>query len=566
MKKLILRLWCICLCGAVLFAGTFGQNALPVSAVTVTRAEVVDWAKNKVGTSLDYYKGDITTQPYQCVDLIYYYYDYLGVSPGGGNACDFAYNALPAGWQRITVTDGFIPEAGDIAVWKTNASGNSDCGTYTTGWAGHVGIVTAPDVVNPHGFFAVNQNFLQTPYCTENWFNLGAIDCVIRPNFSNTPALSVLETIEHDYRVTIPANHQLICYETPISQTTWKTITRENSHHLYCTKKCVLSDGSVRFFFRSGDGYDLYFTLLSSMSVEEEHNYRYSFADPTCTSAGHYTTSCTNCSYEEIEVISALGHDAGDWEITKMATCSIIGIRQKKCSRCDKVVEREAIPTNGLHLLSSWIVAEEATCTEDGRKEERCTQCSEVLNAELIPATGEHSFGEWVITETPTCDTEGTRTRTCTTCEHYETAILPAGGHSFTPWGLEAAPTCTAAGSQERCCSVCSHRETTSLPATGHSFGEWQEVTDTLNIRICETCNHFEQHSTAALLGDVDSDGKINSTDARLVLQYAVKVVDESVLSLSLADVDRNGNIDSTDARLILQYTVKKIDKFPIAD
>ncbi len=68
-----------------------------------------------------------------------------------------------------------------------------------------------------------------------------------------------------------------------------------------------------------------------------------------------------------------------------------------------------------------------------------------------------------------------------------------------------------------------------------------------------------------ALLGDVDGNGKIDSTDARLVLQYAVKKVGASALDVDLADVDGNGKVDSTDARLILQYAVKKIDAFPKA-
>ncbi len=64
------------------------------------------------------------------------------------------------------------------------------------------------------------------------------------------------------------------------------------------------------------------------------------------------------------------------------------------------------------------------------------------------------------------------------------------------------------------------------------------------------------------LLGDVNGNGTIDSTDARLVLQYTVGKV--SALEVSAAaDVDGNGSIDSTDARLILQYTVRKINKFP---
>ncbi len=64
-----------------------------------------------------------------------------------------------------------------------------------------------------------------------------------------------------------------------------------------------------------------------------------------------------------------------------------------------------------------------------------------------------------------------------------------------------------------------------------------------------------------ALLGDVNNDGRIDSTDARLVLQYAVGKIDY-LSSLDAANVDGNGKIDSTDARLILQYAVGKITQF----
>jgi hypothetical protein len=62
--------------------------------------------------------------------------------------------------------------------------------------------------------------------------------------------------------------------------------------------------------------------------------------------------------------------------------------------------------------------------------------------------------------------------------------------------------------------------------------------------------------------GDVDGNGKVDSTDARLVLQYAVGKIDASKLSLAAADVDGSGKVDSTDARLILQYAVGKISGF----
>jgi hypothetical protein len=65
-------------------------------------------------------------------------------------------------------------------------------------------------------------------------------------------------------------------------------------------------------------------------------------------------------------------------------------------------------------------------------------------------------------------------------------------------------------------------------------------------------------------VGDVNADGKTDSTDARLVLQYAVKKISGEVINLTFADVDGSGKVDSTDARLILQFAVKKINEFPV--
>ena len=68
------------------------------------------------------------------------------------------------------------------------------------------------------------------------------------------------------------------------------------------------------------------------------------------------------------------------------------------------------------------------------------------------------------------------------------------------------------------------------------------------------------------LLGDVDGDGRVTSTDARLTLQYSVKKIGEKDLDLQNADVDGDGKATSTDARLILQKATGKIGRFPKED
>ena len=65
------------------------------------------------------------------------------------------------------------------------------------------------------------------------------------------------------------------------------------------------------------------------------------------------------------------------------------------------------------------------------------------------------------------------------------------------------------------------------------------------------------------LLGDVNNDGKVNAVDARLILQYSVKLVNAEDLELGVADVNGDGAVNAVDARLVLQYSVKLIDKFP---
>lgn len=60
----------------------------------------------------------------------------------------------------------------------------------------------------------------------------------------------------------------------------------------------------------------------------------------------------------------------------------------------------------------------------------------------------------------------------------------------------------------------------------------------------------------AAIQGDLNGDGAVNSADARAVLQYAVGNVKLTAEELKLADVNGDGKVDSADARIILQTAV----------
>lgn len=67
-----------------------------------------------------------------------------------------------------------------------------------------------------------------------------------------------------------------------------------------------------------------------------------------------------------------------------------------------------------------------------------------------------------------------------------------------------------------------------------------------------------------ASYGDVNNDGRIDASDALLVLQYSVKLVELKERQLEFANVDRMDAVDASDALSILQYSVGLISRFGI--
>ena len=163
----VTRIVSIILSFVMLFSITAGID-LSAYATSKTQSEAVNWANAQIGKSLD----QDGVYGAQCVDLIRYYYQFLGVSPVSGNGCDYAKNSLPSGWQRIKIYNGFIPQPGDIAVW-----------TYASSAYGHVAIITSADssrmnVVEQNGSTHITRSHSYS-------YSYGTFYGVIRPNFAS---------------------------------------------------------------------------------------------------------------------------------------------------------------------------------------------------------------------------------------------------------------------------------------------------------------------------------------------------------------------------------------------
>ena len=201
------------------------------------------------------------------------------------------------------------------------------------------------------------------------------------------------------------------------------------------------------------------------------HSYTTTVVAPTCTANGYTLHKCSVCgtSYKD-STTKATGHSYGNSVVTKQPTCTSEGTKTKTCTKCNATVT-ETIPKTS-HKYADTIVA--PTCTTGGYTLHKCSVCGTSYKDSTTKATG-HSYGNSVVTKKPTCTSEGTAIKTCTKCNATVTEKLPAKGHTaVTDKGYPA--TCTTAGKTDGShCSVCNTviKVQTVINATGHKSSGW---------------------------------------------------------------------------------------------
>ena len=214
----------------------------------------------------------------------------------------------------------------------------------------------------------------------------------------------------------------------------------------------------------------------AEFQVECNHtNLEKNTVEATCTEPGKIETVCNECGeVVSTEAIAALGHDFGDYIVTKAPTCTEAGEETAKCSRCEATDTKELVALG--HDFGEYVVTKEATCTEAGEKTAICTRCGEVGEKEAIAALG-HAFGEYVVTKEATCTEPGEETATCTRCGEVVTKAIPAIGHDVKEWEVEKEPTETEKGVKKGKCSICGEEITEEIPKLEETEKETEEET-----------------------------------------------------------------------------------------
>lgn len=337
----------------------------------------------------------------------------------------------------------------------------------------------------------------------------------------------------------------------------------------------------------------------------------------TCSSTGAKSDHwiCKNCrnyfvtdaktpitlhEYSKNIYLPKLSHDIKEVKAVA-ATCTKDGnIAYWVCGRaeCGKFFS-EAEATNEItdvtvkatgHSVTK-ITAVKATCTVNGTIEHyKCSKCSVLFSdaaatkviTDITAKAPGHTAGNWQVKVAAEVGKKGTEVKKCTSCNaELETRDIPAltPSHTHTLVLVKKVPaTCTANGIIEHykcsgCAKLFSDAAATkeiadaTVKSSGHSY-EWV-VTKEAKVGVegekvnkCKTCGDVKETqkipalSPDYMLGDVDSNSKVDATDARLALRAAVGLDKLNDTQKKAADVDKNATVDSTDARLILRAAV----------
>ena len=223
--------------------------------------------------------------------------------------------------------------------------------------------------------------------------------------------------------------------------------------------------------------------------------------------------------------------------VKRVPTCSKEGLKSLYCSLCGKKTE-VAIPVDSSKHGSTEIVKKAAaTCVEAGYTGDTvCKDCGAVLTAgSVIPANGVHDRDE---------------TGTCTVCGNV--ANITVSFKDNTGFSVDNDAKIVVIRKTLKAEELSANIASGSWTVTD-AAGNALEGTDAVKTGSLLKASGSDAVYTVIILGDVNSDGKVNAADARLVLRVASRIETGSGLFEIAADCDGKEKISASDARIVLR-------------
>ena len=185
-------------------------------------------------------------------------------------------------------------------------------------------------------------------------------------------------------------------------------------------------------------------------SETHEHNFEIiEWVDQTCTTDGHITYQCTECTESYTDIYPATGHDfvAVDY---LAPGCETDGYVYYECSYCGEGYA-DPIPATGHNWIREG--GSPADCTHPGFKGWVCTNCGDTYLEYISDPLGHDWYLK--VTVPPTCEVEGHDIYECARCsETYSDYNVPKIEHNFL-YSYMKAPTCSSYGYDLYTCSMC---------------------------------------------------------------------------------------------------------------
>lgn len=163
------------------------------------------------------------------------------------------------------------------------------------------------------------------------------------------------------------------------------------------------------------------------------HTFKDKVVSPTCSSQGYTEHTCSVCSYSyKNNYTATTNHTKSDWYVAVEATTSSTGLKQRKCTVCNTILDTQVIPklaqpsepTEHIHTYSTIKVVP-PTCTVDGYYINQCSGCGDTIQ---VPSYDIATGHNWQITSSveATCTTNGSKTSSCSKCGGTKTDTIPA--------------------------------------------------------------------------------------------------------------------------------------------
>ncbi len=227
----------------------------------------------------------------------------------------------------------------------------------------------------------------------------------------------------------------------------------------------------------------------------------------TCEQEGHRVQKCTSC----LNVINEDTVPSHTYiENTRIEpTCVKDGVSYYVCSGCGRNETVRHYADGESHRMGEWVVTKEATCTDSGEKQrvclnlgnDRATQCTYVETETIEIDENAHQFlDEWERVEgaDPTCEQEGLEVNVCFVCEETVTRAIPKHTDTYVEYDRKEA-TCSHEGISYVSCTGCGNEAEIAIPCNdAHSY-LW-EVTQEPTCRIRGfkkgTCVYNKEHTT----------------------------------------------------------------------